>query len=88
MKGVNLRDVQEAVFILVLLIDAAHEGRSRRQDLINEDEDGLFGAELDALANYIDELANSEICGDEVFLLVDGSDVGFFYLLTDDLRGS
>jgi len=85
-KGVLARvcDVQKSVLILVLFVDAAHEGSSGREDFIDEDEDGLFGAELDALANNIDELADGEICGDQVLLLVDGSDVGFFNLLTDD----
>jgi hypothetical protein len=57
----NLRDVQEAVLILVLLVDAAHEGSGRGQDLIDEDEDGLLGAELDPLANNVDELPNGQI---------------------------
>jgi len=36
-------NVKESVFILVLLVDTAHQGRSRRQNLIHEDEDGLLG---------------------------------------------
>ena len=81
----NIRDVQETIFVLVLFVDAAHERGSGWQDLIDEDEDGLLGAKLDALANDIDELSNGQICGDEVLLLVDGSDVGFFHLFADDL---
>ena len=83
--GVKLRDVQETVFILVLFVDAAHESGSRWQNLIDEDEDGLLRRELDALANNVDELADGEICGDEVLLLVDGGDVRLLYLLADDL---
>jgi hypothetical protein len=41
----------------VLFVDAAHERSAGGQDLIDEDEDGLFWAQLDALADYVDELA-------------------------------
>jgi hypothetical protein len=71
----NIRDVQETIFVLVLFVDAAHERGGGRQNLIDEDEDRLLGGELDALANHIDELANGEICGNQVLLLVDGGDV-------------
>jgi hypothetical protein len=69
----------------VLFVDAAHQGSSRGKDFIDEDEDGLFRAELDSLANNVDELADGQVCGDEVLLLIDGSDVGFLNLFTDDL---
>jgi hypothetical protein len=70
-----VRDVQKSVLILVLIIDAAHQSGCRRQNLVDEDEDGLLGAELDTLANDIYELTDSQIGGDEVLLLVDSSDV-------------
>ena len=69
----------------MLLVDGAHEGRSRWQDLVDEDEDGFFRRELDALANDIDKLADSQVGGDEVFLLVDGSNVRFLHFLADHL---
>lgn len=59
----------------MLFVDAAHERGSGWQNLIDEDEDRLLGGELDALANHIDELADGEICGNQVLLLVDGGDV-------------
>jgi len=77
-------DVQEPILILVLLVDTAHEGGSGWQDFIDEDEDGLLGAELDALADDIDELSNGQVCGDEILLFVDGSDVRLLDLLADD----
>jgi hypothetical protein len=58
----NLRDVQKAVLILVLVVDAAHQSRRGWEHLIDEDEDGLLWRQLDALANNIYELADSEIC--------------------------
>jgi hypothetical protein len=45
----------------MFFIDTAHERGGWWQDLIDEDEDGLLGRELDALANDIDELANSKV---------------------------
>ena len=69
----------------MLLIDAAHERGSGRQNLVDEDEDGLLRAELDALADDVDELAHGEVGGDEVFLLVDGCDVALLHLLADYL---
>lgn len=83
----SIRDVQKPVLILVLLINAAHECSSRWQNLIDEDEDGLFRAELDALADDVDELADGEVAGHEVLLLVDGRDVALLYLLADHLVG-
>lgn len=68
-----------------LLVDAAHECCCGWQDLVNEDEDGFLWGELDALADDIDELADGQVCRDEVLLLVDGGDVGLFDFLTDDL---
>lgn len=73
--GANARDVQESIFILVLFIDGAHERSGRWQHLINEDENGLLGRKLDALANNIDELANGEVGRHQVLLLIDGRDV-------------
>ena len=74
------------VFILVLLIDAAHKGSRGRQDLIDEDENSLLRGELDALADDVDELADSQVGGDKVLLLVDGGNVALFDLLANDLR--
>lgn len=73
------------VLILVLLIDAAHQSSGRRQDILNEDEDGLLWGELDALADNIDELTHGQVRRHQILLLIDGGDVAFFHLLADDL---
>ncbi len=70
----------------MLLIDRAHERRSRRQHLVHEDEDGLLGRELDAFPDHIHELPDREVRWDQVLLLVDGGDVRLLDLLADDLR--
>ena len=74
-KGRSLRDVQEPILVFVLLVDGTHQRRRRWQDLVNEDEDGLFGRELDSFADDIDELADGEVGGDEVLLLIYRRDV-------------
>jgi hypothetical protein len=73
------------VLVLVLFVDAAHESCGWRQDLVNEDEDGLLGRQLDPLANNVDELANGQVGRNEVLLLIDGSDVALLDLLADNL---
>ena len=45
----------------MLFVDAAHKCSGRWQDLINEDEDGFLGTELDALADHVDELSDGQI---------------------------
>ena len=81
----NVRDVKEAVLIFVLFVDAGHQSGSWGQDLVDEDENRLLRRELDALADDIDELTDSEVCRDEVLLLVDGRDVRLLDLLANDL---
>ena len=82
-----IRDVQETILILVLLVDAAHECGGGWQNLVDEDEDRLLRAELDALADHVDELAHRQVGGDQVLLLVDGRDVALLHLFADHLVG-
>lgn len=81
----NVRDIQETILVLVFFVNAAHERGGGWQDLIDEDEDGLLGRELDALADHVDELTDGEIGRDEVFLLVDGRDIRLLNLLANHL---
>lgn len=59
----------------MLLVNATHESSGRREDLIDEDEDGLLRGQLNALSDYVDKLAYGKIGGYEILLLVDGCDV-------------
>ena len=72
----------------MLLVDAAHKCCSRRQHLIDVDEDSLLWRQLDALANHIDELRDREIGWDQVLLLVNRLDVRLLDRLADDLSTS
>ena len=69
----------------MFLVDAAHEGSGRRQDLIDEDENCLLRRKLDTLANDIDKLSYGKVGRNEVLLLVDGCDVRLLDFLADDL---
>jgi len=84
-EGVLARigNVKEAILILMLLIDAAHERSGWWQDFIDEDEDSLLWGELDALADYVDELAYGEVGRDQILLLVDRRDIAFLDFLAD-----
>jgi hypothetical protein len=81
----NLRDVEEAIFVLVLLVDAAHQRRCGRQHFIDENEDGLLGRKLDALADYVDKLSDGQVGRHQILLLVDRGNIGFLDLLADHL---
>ena len=59
----------------MLLVDGAHECGSRRQDFVNEDEDGFLWRKLDALADNVHELSYGEVGRYQVLLLVDSCDV-------------
>ena len=72
------------VFILMLFINRTHERSSRRQDLINKDENSLLGRQLDALADNVDKLAYGKIGWDKILLLVDRGDVALLNFLAND----
>ena len=78
-------DVQQAVLVLVLLVNAGHQCSGWWQELVDEDEDGLLWGELDALADDVDELADGEVGWNEILLLVDSGDLRLLDLFADDL---
>jgi hypothetical protein len=82
----DIRDVKEAIFILVLVVNAAHKGCRRGQDFVDKDKDRLFGSKLDALADDIAELADRQVRRHKVFLLVYRRDIGFLHLLANHLE--
>jgi hypothetical protein len=84
-EGINLRDIQESILILVLLVNGAHQGSSWWQNLIDKDEDGLLWRELDTLSDDIYELSDRQVRWDKIFLLVDCGDVRLLDLFADDL---
>jgi hypothetical protein len=69
----------------MLLVNATHQGSCWGKNLVDKDEDGLLGGQLDSLANDVDELADGQIGRDQVLLLVDGRDIALLDLLADNL---
>lgn len=53
------------VCLLVLLIYRAHQCRGWRQGFVHKNENGLLRCELDALANHVDKLTDSQILRSE-----------------------
>ena len=67
----GVRHVKEAVIRAVLVVDSlqsGHGGRKRARG--DEQEDGLLGRELDALADHVHELADGQVRGHEELALV------------------
>ena len=68
----------------MFLVNGAHQSGSRGQDFIDEDENRFLGAELYSLPDNVDKLANGEVGGDEVLLLVDSRNIRLLDFLADD----
>lgn len=79
-------DIKEPILVLVLFVNRGHQCGCWGQDFVDKDEDGLFGGELDALADHVYELAHSQVGRNQVLLLVDSLDIGLVNLLTNDLK--
>uniref|UniRef100_A0A2P2MTF1 Autophagy-related protein n=1 Tax=Rhizophora mucronata TaxID=61149 RepID=A0A2P2MTF1_RHIMU len=58
--------VEEAIFILVFLIDCRHHGRSWGKNILHKDENSLLRTEFDPLSDHIHKLANSEISRNQI----------------------
>lgn len=85
MAAEDIRDVEETILVLVLFIDAAHQSRSGRQHLVDEDEDRFLWRQFDTLADDVNKLSNGKVGRHEVFLLIDGRNIRLLNLLADDL---
>lgn len=81
----DIRYVKEPIFVLVFFVDATHERSCGWQDFVHEDENGLLRRKLDALADDVNELPDSEVGWYEIFLLVDGRDIRFLDFLANHL---
>mmetsp|Transcript_430 Transcript_430/g.914 ORF Transcript_430/g.914 Transcript_430/m.914 type:complete len:207 (-) Transcript_430:202-822(-) len=77
-------DVQEPVCVALLFVERRHHRGCGRQDVVDEDEDSLFGRELDALAYDVHELSHGEVGRHKVLLLVNVRDVTSRCLFDDD----
>lgn len=63
-------NVQEEVLVVVFLVQGAHSGRCRGNDVVYEEEQSIFRPQVDSLADQEVELANGKVGGNQVFLLI------------------
>lgn len=82
---IDIRYIEESVFIFVLLINTTHESGVGRQDFVDENENGLLGSKLDAFPNNVTKLSNGQVRRNKIFLLVYCGNVRLFNFLTDNL---
>lgn len=69
----------------MLIINGTHECGGGRKDFIDEDENCLFRSKFNTFTDNIAELSDCQIGWDQVFLLIDGRNIGFLDLLANDL---
>lgn len=69
---------------MVLLVKAAHGGRGRGDDVVDEEEEGVLRPQADPLSDQEVELADSQVRGHQVLLLVQLGDPGFGCAFHDD----
>lgn len=54
----GVSNVKKPIWILMLLVNGAHQRSCWWQNIINKDKHGLLGRKLDALANDVDKLTD------------------------------
>jgi hypothetical protein len=58
--------VEEAVLVLVLLVDCRHQSSCWWKRVLHKDEDRLLSTELDPLPHNVHELSNGKVSRDKV----------------------
>jgi len=61
---------------VVFLVEAAHGGGGRGDDIVDEEKESVLGSEADPLADQEVKLTNSQVRGHQVLLLVQLRDPG------------
>jgi len=67
----------------MFLVERAHGRARRRNHVVHEEEQSILWPQMDSLADEEVELANGQIRGHEVFLLIQISDARLWCLLHD-----
>jgi len=76
-------NVQESIFVFLFFIDSTHESSVWRNGIGAKQKEGLFGSQLDALANNIMELADSQVGWNQVLLFVNIRNIGTIRLFAN-----
>ena len=53
----------------MVFVDGLHEGACGRQDVLNKEEDGLVGLQLDVTPHFKEELAHRRVVGNKELAL-------------------
>lgn len=77
-------DVEEKVFVVVFLVQRSHGGRRGWDHVVDEEEEGIFGSQMDALPDEEVELAHGEVRRHQVLLLVEVTETSSRGFLDDD----
>ncbi|GMR40247.1 hypothetical protein PMAYCL1PPCAC_10442, partial [Pristionchus mayeri] len=63
--------VEEEIFLVMILVELSHRGHRLRNDVVDEEEEGVLGTEIDSLSDEEVELSNCGVSRDEILLLVE-----------------
>jgi len=83
-RFIRVSNVEEKVFFVVFLIEAAHGCRGGGNDIVDKEEEGVLGSKLDSLSDQEVKLADGQIGGNEVLLLVQLGDPSLGSFLHND----
>jgi len=68
---VRVGDIKKEVLLVVLLVKGSHGGRGGRECVVDEEEECVLRPEADPLPDEEVKLADGQVGGDEVLLLVE-----------------
>lgn len=74
----TVRDIEESVFVFMVVVQFAHGPRRLWNDFVDEEEDCFFSGEIDSFSNYPHELCYCDIVWYQIFSLVNIFDVRIF----------
>jgi len=83
-RFVRVGNVQEEILFVVLLVEGSHGGGGGWYHIVDEEKQGILWPQTDPLPDEEVELANSEIRGNQVLLLVQIANPCLGTLLHDD----
>lgn len=81
----SVDDVEEAVLVLLPQVEVGQgRGHGGQRRLVDEQEEGLVRMKLEAPPDYVDELSNGDVIGDEELGLVQDGELLLSVIALDD----
>jgi len=78
-------NVKEIVFLVVFLIECAHGGASWRNDVVDKEEQGVFGSQMNPFADQEVKLSHRQVGRNQILLFVQIANPGFRSFLNNYL---